>query len=105
MDIAVLSHGHYDHGGGISIFLEVNKNSKIYANENVFGDYYNGTEKYIGLNKELQGNNQILLVGDEFEIREGINLYSQNKSEKIVETNAFGLKKSEKEVDKRVSLN
>ena len=36
VDTAVISHGHYDHGGGLSTFLDKNKNGKVYIRENAF---------------------------------------------------------------------
>ena len=50
MDLVVISHGHYDHGGGLKAFLDLNSNAKIYLNKKAFGDYYpnrpNGEKKY-----------------------------------------------------------
>ena len=31
VDLCILSHGHYDHGGGIKRFLEVNDHAKVYV--------------------------------------------------------------------------
>lgn len=53
VDIAVLSHGHYDHGGGLGEFLRINKKSRVYIHRDAFGQYYNGTEKYIGLDPSV----------------------------------------------------
>ena len=53
VDIAVLSHGHYDHGGGLEKFLSINKKAPIFISQYAFGDYYNGSEKYIGLDKSV----------------------------------------------------
>ncbi len=95
VDIAVLSHGHYDHGGGLSKFLTLNDKAKVYINKNAFGDYYNGTEKYIGLDKSLMGNSRIILTEDFYEIEKGLSLYSCNDREKKYNLGSFGLKKKE----------
>lgn len=52
----VLSHGHYDHGGGLETALEVIPKGVVYARENVFGQWYSfrgGAERYIGLEPKL----------------------------------------------------
>lgn len=78
-DIAVISHGHYDHGGGISAFLKQNSKANIYINENAFGEYYNGTEKYIGLDPLLQGNKRFIFTQDECKIDDELCLFTANK--------------------------
>ena len=40
VDTVVLSHGHYDHGGGILPFAEINPDAKIYVQASAFGEYY-----------------------------------------------------------------
>ena len=60
-DIAILSHGHYDHGGGLCTFLERNKKAPVYINRNAFIPHFNGTEKYIGLDKALCQSKRLLL--------------------------------------------
>ncbi len=49
IDFAVLSHGHYDHGGGLQTFLTCNKTAPVFLSRYAFEPHYNGTEKYIGL--------------------------------------------------------
>ena len=40
VDLAILSHGHYDHGGGLKAFCALNDQAKIYVRENAFGNYW-----------------------------------------------------------------
>ena len=53
VDMAVLSHGHSDHGGGLAAFCRVNAGAKIYLRREALGAYYAvlpGQEPhYIGL--------------------------------------------------------
>ena len=50
VDTVVLSHGHYDHGGGIMSFREINPHAVIYMQQSACGGYYHG-ERYIGIDK------------------------------------------------------
>ncbi len=91
VDFAVLSHGHYDHGGGLRKFLEINETAPVYISEHAFGAYYNGTEKYIGLDASLKDSGRIIFTKDEFLITEGLKLFSCNEKEKKYNLGSFGL--------------
>lgn len=80
LDAAVLSHGHYDHGGGLESFFEANTKSQLYLRENADGDYYLKYliffKKYIGLDKELlkKNSDRIKFLDKNTEIIPGIHL-------------------------------
>ena len=58
VDIAVLSHGHSDHGGGLRAFCDVNAKANVYVRPEAFEKYYAvlpGKEpNYIGLGDGLE---------------------------------------------------
>ncbi len=97
VDIAVLSHGHYDHGGGLEKFLRINKNAPVYLSKHAFGEYFNGTEKYIGLDKTLKDDPRLIFTDEELKIAEGMTLYSCNEREKHFNLGSFGLNMKEDE--------
>ncbi|HQC55123.1 MAG TPA: MBL fold metallo-hydrolase [Clostridia bacterium] len=82
VDIVILSHGHYDHGGGLKAFLDINDKANIYVKKEAFGDYYSerpsGIE-YIGLDKSLSKNPQIKLVDGDLVIDDELRLFSSVK--------------------------
>lgn len=88
VDLVVLSHGHYDHGGGLKAFLEINSKAKIYLQQYAFGKYYsnreNGEKVYIGLDEELVGNNRFIFVEDHLRIDEELELFSNIKGKKLI---------------------
>lgn len=57
VQVAVISHHHFDHGGGLKRFLELNTNAKVYLADVPNGDCYikifGPLKKYIGLNKTV----------------------------------------------------
>ena len=74
VDFAVISHGHYDHGGGLKKFLQINKSAPVYISENAFGEFYNG-EKYIGLDKSLKDSKRLVFISEDTRITDGAGLF------------------------------
>lgn len=95
VDFAVLSHGHYDHGGGLSRFLELNDHAPIYMSAHAFGLHYNGTEKYIGLDQSIRCCDRIRFITEEISLCDGIILHCCENTPMTYPTNPFGLKKLE----------
>ena len=79
VDFAVVSHGHYDHGGGLQTFLQINRTAPVYIHETAFGAHYNGTQKYIGLDGKLQYHSRLLPVRGELTITPEISLHDCNE--------------------------
>ena len=73
IDSLVLSHGHYDHTGGLYPFLEKNSKAKVYAKSSIFTPKYSGRTRFIGTpeNPELL-NNRMVYVDSITEIAENI---------------------------------
>jgi len=78
IDIAILSHGHYDHGGGLKQFLEINKKAPVYINAKAFEPHFNGTEKYIGLDITLKDSSRLVYVGNDKIIDTYLGIFSCN---------------------------
>ncbi len=91
VDIAVLSHGHYDHGGGMEAFLNINSKAKVYVNKNAFKDYYADDGRYLGLNKLLLQNERIILTEDVCRIDDELSLFTGNDLERNHKMGTFGL--------------
>ena len=91
VDVCVLSHGHYDHGGGLKRFLEVNDHAKVYGSRHAFGDYYNAEGKYIGLDWELLNEDRVVFAKENQQLSEAVSLHSCTGFPQPNGANAYGL--------------
>ena len=79
VDTCILSHGHYDHAGGILPFSKINSTAKIYLKSSVGGEYYNlshGYDKYIGIDKEILNLKQCVFVQQDVTIDDELFLFT-----------------------------
>ena len=57
VEVGLLSHGHWDHGGGIGAFLACNADAPVYMRSSAIDDYVarsaDGPERYIGIDREI----------------------------------------------------
>ena len=86
VDLLVISHGHYDHGGGLRTFLEVNSHAKIYLHKQAFEAHYSKQTEgaaHIGLDQTLLPNERFVFCGDDFAVDENIKVFSRVKSKRF----------------------
>lgn len=86
VDSVVLSHGHYDHGGGILDFAKINSHARIYVRDNVFSNFYHGKDenkRYIGLDKRISDLLQLNYIYENTKIDEELFLFT-NVSSRIL---------------------
>lgn len=91
VDIAVISHGHYDHGGGLEKFLELNDRAPVYISRHAFEPHYNGAEKYIGLDISLKERERLVFTGNKQVISDNLTLFSCNDKQRHYNLGSFGL--------------
>jgi len=75
VDTAILSHGHYDHGGGMPRFLMMNEQASLYHSSLAFGSHWHG-DKYIGLDAALAGHPRLSPVENSLALGDGLSLYA-----------------------------
>lgn len=91
VDFAVLSHGHYDHGGGLKRFRESNPAAPIYLSRYAFDCHRNASGRDIGLEDSLLEDNHLVFVQDVLELAPGLTLYSCNDRVREYPTDTSGM--------------
>jgi len=79
VDTVIISHGHYDHGGGLADFLAHNRSAKLYIRRCAYGAYYTrilGLYKYIGLNSETKKYQNIVFADEKCVIDRNLTVFS-----------------------------
>jgi len=88
IDTAVISHGHYDHGGGLEEFLKLNSKARIYIGKGAFDNHLIKLFwifKYdIGLKKKLINNQRLVFVDRMLKIDDELILFGNVKGNKLV---------------------
>jgi 7,8-dihydropterin-6-yl-methyl-4-(beta-D-ribofuranosyl)aminobenzene 5'-phosphate synthase len=77
VDYLVISHGHFDHGGGLKHFLKINKKAKIFLHIKAANKFYTKIfgfiPYYVGLNQNLiTQNSRIYFIGEDTQIEDKI---------------------------------
>lgn len=88
-DLCILSHGHYDHGGGIARFLEINSHAPVYLRQSAFEPHFS-SGKYIGLDPALEGNPRLRVLSEDITLAPGIRLCSMPQSHNPYPFGVFG---------------
>lgn len=82
VEVAIISHGHYDHGGGLSTFLADNQKAFVYIHRDAFMPHYSLREtglRHIGLDNQLSNSERLILCDDIKSINHGMTLFAKVK--------------------------
>ncbi len=93
VDIAFLSHGHYDHGGGLATFLACNTTAPVYLNQKACAPYYHGSERFIGVDSALATSDRLRFTGETCIIDDTLHLHACNTRLLVHPIDAAGLSK------------
>ena len=80
VDTLVLSHGHYDHTGGIDGFLRRNRQAKVYIRENAFEPFYHCSEtenRFIGISGIQREHPRLTLTKGNVTLDPELTLFTQ----------------------------
>lgn len=79
LDMVILSHGHYDHSGGLLALKQMYPNIPVYMQKSANGAYYHKSktvERYIGIASRIEQLPQIVKIEGNKKIDEQLSLFT-----------------------------
>lgn len=91
VDFAVLSHGHYDHSGGLKRFLTLNEHAPVYLSRYAFETHLNASGKDIGVDPSLRDDPRLIFTDGACQLSDHITLRSADEIPDIIDFGSAGL--------------
>lgn len=76
VDTCIISHGHYDHAGGVMKFSEVNKTAPIYIRRTATGEFMNAAGDNIGIDGRIPDLPTVNFVDGDLVIDDTLELFT-----------------------------
>ena len=85
VDTVIISHGHYDHGGPLEQFLEINHTAKVYVQRKAFQKHLARVlllTVNVGIDATFLNHPQIVLTDGDFKIDSELQLFTVSETSK-----------------------
>lgn len=86
VDTVIISHGHWDHGGGLKNFLKINSIADVYIQPTAFDPHYSKAlmmNFYIGLEEKMKNEDRVKYVGDRLVLDEELQIFADVKEREL----------------------
>lgn len=104
IDTVVLSHGHYDHAGGLGEFIRQNDHAVIYAAGGYDLPHYDKKGAYIGVEPVLAGHPRIKVLEDDLKIDDEISILGFRNEQPVYDAGTAGMTEGTVDGFRKVSL-
>lgn len=84
VDFAVVSHGHYDHGGGLKTFFQENDKASVFIHKDAFQPHFSLREtglRFIGIDEEWAKYERLVFCDKQKEINARMTLFADVKGD------------------------
>lgn len=101
IDTVVISHGHYDHGGALGLFLQHNHKAQVYVHKKAFEKHFSrklGLYIGIGLDASLASHEQIILTEGNLKLDEELMIISDVKERDLYPRQSLLIREGEHKV-------
>ncbi|MCK9628695.1 MAG: MBL fold metallo-hydrolase [Bacteroidales bacterium] len=76
VDALIISHGHYDHAGGIADFLKANSKARVFLKKESLIPKYN-INRYIGFDSGVLPMDRVCFVEDRYDLNEDLHIVAK----------------------------